>query len=350
MKMKNQFTSKNCLNRIEMSIPYNPAFLDIIRKIVGREWDPDRRVWSFPDTQENREILQNISGNLPLPSEDACRKMQRDWESELLKELRIRKYSPKTQKTYVHYNAELLSYTGMDPDRIANSEIKRYLDFLVTEKCAAASTLNCAVNAFRFYYGGILNKSLIYQVKRAKKDKKLPVVFSKEEVKRMISIPMNIKHKALLMLVYSAGLRVSEASKLKLSDIDRDRNLITIRASKGRKDRTTLLSQELLNALDDYLRKYPSRFWLFPGQPESQPLSVRSIEKIFSHAKEKAEIKKEAGIHSLRHSFATHLLENGVDLRYIQELLGHESSETTEIYTHVSNKVLKNIQSPLDSL
>lgn len=196
----------------------------------------------------------------------------------------------------------------------------------------------------------MLKKKFIYEIKRPRKDKKLPVVLSKEEVAKIILSPDNIKHKAILMLVYSAGLRVGEVVKLKPEDIDSKRMLIHIKGAKGRKDRYTLLSEIALHTLKEYWKKNRPEKWLFSGFKDGRYISTRTVQAIFDHAKEKASIKKTATVHSLRHSFATHLLEGGTDLRYIQELLGHASSKTTEIYTHVSSKALGKIKNPLDTL
>jgi len=196
----------------------------------------------------------------------------------------------------------------------------------------------------------MLKRKFIYEVKRPKKDKKLPVVLSKEEVAKILDSVDNIKHKAILMLVYSAGLRVGEVVKLRPEDIDSKRMLIHIKKAKGRKDRYTLLSETALEILREYWRKYKPNKWLFEGVREGWHLSIRTVQSIFEQAREKAGIKKEISVHGLRHSFATHLLEGGTDLRYIQEILGHTSSKTTEIYTHVSQKSLGKIKSPLDTL
>jgi len=208
--------------------------------------------------------------------------------------------------------------------------------------------LNIAISALKFYYGGILKKNFAYEIKRPKKDRKLPVVLSREEVFKILSSVVNIKHRAILMITYSAGLRVGEVVRLKVEDIDTERKMIHVRGAKGRKDRYTILSDVAIETLNLYLKSYQPKIWLFHGKNENSHLTVRSVEKIFDNAVKSAGVTKDVSIHSLRHSFATHLLESGVDLRYIQELLGHKSSKTTEIYTHVSNKDLSRIQSPLD--
>lgn len=266
----------------------------------------------------------------------------------LKKELISRKYSLQTIKVYLCYNKDFLKVARKSPEEITNSDIRNYLFHLVEERKISTSTLNIAINALKFYYGIILKKNFIHEIRRPHKDKKLPVVLSREEVARIFSAIDNIKHKAPLMLIYSAGLRVSEVVKLELEDIDRKRRLIHIRVAKGRKDRYTLLSDVALNILRNYWKEYQPKKWLFSGIRLERRISTRTVQAIFEQAKFKAGITKEVSVHSLRHSFATHLLERGTDLRYIQELLGHKSSKTTEIYTHVSNRDLRKIQSPLD--
>lgn len=183
---------------------------------------------------------------------------------------------------------------------------------------------------------------------RPRKEKKLPIVLSREDVIRIFDSVNNIKHKAILMLAYSAGLRVSEVVKLKVQDIDAKRNMIHIKAAKGQKDRYTVLSEVALRVLREYWKVYQPKNWLFPGPRQNSHLTTRTVEKILEDASQKAGIAKNVTVHTLRHSFATHLLEGGIDLWYIQELLGHKSSKTTEIYTHVSQRDIGRIKSPLD--
>jgi site-specific recombinase XerD len=268
----------------------------------------------------------------------------------LRRELLSRKYSYKTVKGYLYYNRNFLNFTGKNTSDISDNDIKDYLVYLAEEKQSATATLNQAINALKFYYGIILRKKFVYEIVRPRKDKKLPVVLSKEEIAKILSSVDNIKHRAILMLVYSAGLRVGEVVRLKPEDIDSKRMLIHIKGAKGRKDRYTLLSETALDVLRQYWKKYKPGNWLFGGAKDGRYLSIRSVQKIFEQACERAGIRKEITIHGLRHSFATHLLEGGTDLRYIQELLGHKDSKTTEIYTHVSTKSLGKIRSPLDTL
>ena len=271
------------------------------------------------------------------------------WEI-IEKEHVVRKYSRRTIKLYLHYNEELLKFSNKTSYQISNDDVRDYLYYLSEKKNASASTLNIVINALKFYYGEVLKREFVYEITRPKKDKKLPVVLSPEEVSGILSSVNNIKHKLILMLIYSVGLRVSEVVKLKPEDIDAERKLIHIKGAKGRKDRYTMLSDVAMKTLREYQRKYKLQTWLFLGQRKDKHISIRTVQAIFEQARDKAGIGKDVTVHSLRHSFATHLLENGVDLRYIQELLGHKHSKTTEIYTHVSNKNLREIKSPLDML
>lgn len=193
-------------------------------------------------------------------------------------------------------------------------------------------------------------QNICIDLERPKKEKKLPEILSKNEISKLLKAVKNLKHKAILYLVYSAGLRVGEVVKLKPTDIDSDRMLIPIIQGKGKKDRYTILSETALSILRQYVKVYKPEHWLFPGQHPDKHLTERSVQKVFDNARIDAKTRKDVSVHNLRHSFATHLLEGGVNLRYIQELLGHSSSKTTEIYTHVTQKNLSNIISPLDTI
>jgi site-specific recombinase XerD len=195
-----------------------------------------------------------------------------------------------------------------------------------------------------------LNNDSIREQRRPRQDLKLPTVFSKDEIKKMLDLEKNVKHRLLLMLAYSSGLRVSEVVNLKREHIDFSRKAVYIKSGKGRKDRCTILSEKAALLLREYCVSYDTQIWLFPGQPASCHLSIRSAQKIFEKAALRVGIIKKTSIHGLRHTFATHLLENGTDIRYIQSLLGHASLRTTERYTHVSIRSALSVQSPLDSI
>ncbi len=329
-------------NRITVAFTYNPDYVAQIKTIKGYRWHPEEKCWTIPYPEI--ENLLSIFDGEKLDIDSSL------WFDKLEKELTARKYSRRTLKLYLYYNKDFLKFVGKPPYGISDCDMREYLYSLAEKRNASASTLNIAINALKFYYGRILRRRLVYEVKRPKKDKKLPVILNKEEVSKILSAIPNIKHKAILMLVYSAGLRVSEVVKLRVENIDGKRKLIHVRGAKGRKDRYTILSDVALKTLEEYQGRYRPHKWLFLGAKPDKHIHPRSVEKIFSGACKKAGIEKDVSVHTLRHSFATHLLESGVDLRYIQELLGHKSSKTTEIYTHVSNKNLRTIKSPLDTL
>jgi site-specific recombinase XerD len=209
--------------------------------------------------------------------------------------------------------------------------------------------MNLAISAIKFFYGEVLKKDIANEQRRPRQDKRLPAVLSRPEIDRILELEQNPKHRLLLMLTYSSGLRVSEVVALRKEHIDTARQALFVRSGKGRKDRYTLLSGRAARFIAEYCALYRIETWLFPGQSAGRHLSIRSAQNIFDKAVEKAGIGKEISIHSLRHTFATHLLENGTDIRYIQTLLGHSSLRTTERYTHVARRGVLRIQSPLDS-
>jgi site-specific recombinase XerD len=271
-----------------------------------------------------------------------------EYLSVLTRELVVRKYSQNTIKSYLRYNKNLLLYSGKNPEDITQDDITMFLSGIIKEKTLSASTVQLIINSIRFYYGEILKKDFVYEITPPKRDKKLPVILSKSEVHSIINSIENLKHRTIIALIYSAGLRLNEAITIKVNDVDIDRGVINIKGGKGRKDRTTLLSDTFTKLLTPYLEIYKPENWLFKGQEKGRHISPRTVQYVFQCAVESAGIKKSVTVHSLRHSFATHLLEQGIDIRYIQELLGHQSPDTTMIYTHVSTGKIRSIKSPLD--
>lgn len=341
---------------LAVKIQYDPELLPVIKAIPGRRWSMDEKTWYIPDRKEYFDSIISASAVMNYDifvGGDEVYSFREEillYESltDLKNELVIRKYSRSTMESYIRYNFNLLKHARLKPDEITQHDITLFLSDTIIRSNANASTVQLIINALRFYYGEVLKKNFIYEFTPPRKDKKLPVVLSRKEVFAIIGSVTNLKHKTLLMLIYSAGLRLNEAITIKVSDIDTDRGMIVIRKGKGRKDRTTLLSEKFLVILKEYLEEYRPDDWLFEGQVRREHLSARSVQHLFTHAAEKAGIKKKASVHTLRHSFATHLLEQGIDIRYIQELLGHSSPNTTMIYTHVSTGKLKDIKSPLD--
>lgn len=265
--------------------------------------------------------------------------------------LRLKGYSFKTCKAYVGHVNRFVNYCGKSPNELNEEDINDYILYLFDELKVSFATIDQAISSIKFLYIELLCKpKVVENIRRPKKEYKLPSILSQYEIARIFDTVKNYKHKAILMIIYSAGLRLGEAVALGVNDIDSKRQLIHIRKGKGSKDRYTLLSDVALDALREYYKMYCPRIWLFPGENPEKHLTERSVQKIFEKACKEAGIKKKVTVHTLRHSFATHLLESGTDLRYIQELLGHSSSKTTEIYTHVSENKLSKIKSPLDNL
>ena len=264
------------------------------------------------------------------------------------KRLKIKRYSRSTIRTYRSLLTKFFNfYSDMEIDKINREDIQRYLLHLI-DNGYSESLQNQAINAIKFFYEQVLdNPRTIYKAERPKREKRLPIVLSPEEVRSIFDQIDNIKHRTILMVIYSSGLRISELLNLKINDIDSKRMLIHIKGSKGKKDRLVILSEVALKMLRKYYIDYKPKYWLFEGA-NGGIYSSSSCQAILKRAVSSAGIKKHVTLHTLRHSFATHLLENGTDLRYIQSLLGHNSSRTTEIYTHVSQTHLQKIKSPLD--
>jgi integrase/recombinase XerD len=286
---------------------------------------------------QKREISENCLG--------------KTLHQESIEELSHGVNSHKTIKAYLSCLRSFVRYfRPRHPRELTGEDIRQYLLHLIEEKGFAASTVNQVFNALRFLYVELYSIPFrINEIPRPKSAKKLPVVLSQAEVVRILNAVKNLKHKTLLMLIYSAGLRVGESVRLRIEDIDSGRKLIYLRSAKGRKDRYTLLSNAVLEKLREYYRAYHPREYLFEGADGRKHLSERSVQHVFERAVRDCGVKKSVSVHSLRHSFATHLLESGTDLRYIQEVLGHSSSKTTEVYTHVSQKTLGKISNPLDT-
>lgn len=269
-------------------------------------------------------------------------KMQQD--------LVIQNYSPRTIELYKWHVKAFLNHKSKAAELISEDDIRDYLFFVKTNKHFGASNLAQAFSAIKFLFRETVKMPLSLSVlKGPRRGRPLPLVLSKEEVKQVLGSIHNDKHRMLLQLIYSAGLRLNEGTHLKVSDIDSQRMTIHVQGGKGNKDRYTILSKVALEDLRAYWRRYRPRTWLFPGRHANQPLADTSIQKAFQQAKEKAGIRKEATVHTLRHSFATHLLEQGVNLFTIKELLGHKTIKTTLIYLHLQHPGNK-IINPLDQL
>lgn len=345
---------------------FDSAFPDRMRSIKGSRWTPDCRHWHIPyDPQTYKALQQQFGisqikvlsqGPKPKPKAKGCETS--NWEhlkyhQELIRleeRLRLQRYSYHTVKTYRNFFAQFLAfYPDQAPETITKSAIETFLLESSEQRKWSDSTQNQAVNAIKFYYEKVLGQERTFYDLRPRKSRKLPNVFSEEEVVALFSVIKNLKHKTILMLIYSGGLRIGESIRLRKEDIHFDRKSIFIKGGKGKKDRYTILSDRMILLLRNYLAAYQPDYWLFQGQDGGQ-YSTRSIQQVFRRAVAKSGVNPYSTVHTLRHSFATHLLERGTDLRYIQELLGHSSSETTQIYTHITQKGRQKLCSPLDFL
>jgi len=270
------------------------------------------------------------------------------------KEMQLRNYSDKTIKAYESNIRNFVRYfRPRHPRELTDQDIREYLIYLLQEKQYPGTTVNQVYNALRLLYVDLYGRPLAMSgLPRPQKERKLPDVLSEEELMQLFGIVRNLKHRVMLMLAYASGLRVSELVAVRIEDVDSQRGLIHIRGAKGKKDRYTILPDSMKPILHHYWQDYRlgASGWLFPGAHPGNHLSTRSIQEVLEDALDKAGIVKPVSMHTLRHSFATHMLERGTDLRFIQELLGHQSPKTTQIYTHVSSNSLAKLKSPIDFL
>lgn len=270
---------------------------------------------------------------------------------QMTKDMVLKNFSPRTQSTYLGHMKQFTAYYGKSPAELGDEEIRDYLFYLAKEKGASRSVINQAYSALKFFYGTTLQRPWNHKkIPRSKKPRKLPVVLSKQEIQATFAATHNLKYRAIFMTTYSGGLRSSEAVNLKMSDIDSDRMLIRVDQGKGQKDRYTMLGRRALEILRVYYQIKRPQKWLFPGQKADQPISQSSVGRVFQRSLKKAGIIKPATMHTLRHSFATHLLQSGADIRHIQRLLGHRSPGTTMVYLHVSRRDISEMVSPIDML
>ncbi len=352
---------------IVLRMEYDPDLVALVKTLPGRRWDGTARTWRIPDTPEARRALEGTlgiarvieaaessvpprPGSVPqgprqppaLPPRAAA------LLARFREEMRLRGYSPRTRKAYLGHVRRLLADTTEDGDLVA--ELRAHVLSRVESGAVSRAYHNQLVSAFRLFGTAVLDRRVAeLPLPRPRRGKRLPTVLSRGELQRLLGAIRNRKHLAILALAYSAGLRVSEVVRLRAQDLDRERGLLNVRGGKGGKDRVTLLSGTALQFLDAYLPDVSEGSWLFPGARPGRHLTARSVQKVTARARGRAGITKPVTPHVLRHSFATHLLEDGTDVRLIQELLGHSSVRTTEIYTHVARHQLRRIRSPLDA-
>lgn len=348
--------------RIKVHIPYNMKIeREAFKQLNTSFYHPNQKLWSVVNTDENKNEMKRIfAGKLRIKETDQQRIMAHDALNETsseallenLKALTLKGLSKQTIKTYQSCLAPFFSHFQKTKvlSQITKAEIENYVYGLIKDYKISEQKQNQIINAIKSYYEHTLGRDrTLYDIKRPKKAQTLPNVLSEEEVLRLINSPKNLKHKAILYTIYSAGLRRSEVINLRVQDIKSDEGYIMIKGAKGKKDRNTVLSKNLLLLLRKYYKKYKPGYWLFEGAT-GRKYSATSVQKIFQKAVAESGCNAWATPHTLRHSFATHLMQAGTNLRYIQNALGHESPKTTEVYTHVIRINNKTIASPLDIL
>jgi site-specific recombinase XerD len=268
---------------------------------------------------------------------------------QMLADLQLSGATQRTQETYLREAGNLAKYFNRSPAELGEDELKEYMLYLMKERHLSAGTFRFYVAALKFLYRTTLKREwAVEKIRYPRAQRKLPIVLDLSEVESLFAVTPNLKHKAMLMITYSSGLRASETAHLKITDIDSKRMMVRISQGKGGKDRYSILSQTTLEHLRQYWRKYHPTEWLFNGAEKNDPISTNSIQQLFYKAKKRAGITKPASVHTLRHSFATHLIEAGTSLHHVQLLLGHRSPTTTTVYLHVSRLNLAQVISPLD--
>jgi len=347
MKWETKIIRHKGLKRIAVIFAYTEALEQEIRTFEDAHWSSSKRCWHVPFTQENLDLFGMEVPPPRVPNDEGILAVER-----FSRWMHSKRYSANTIKTYTDALKSFLSHFNEKPfSEINNEDVISYNNDYILANDLSPSFQNQIVNAIKLFFSSCQDTIIeIDKIHRPKRFKLLPNVLSKQEVKQILNAHGNIKHRAMLSLVYSCGLRSSELLSLTPQDIDSKRNLVLVRQAKGNKDRIVPLSPKILELLREYYQFYKPKRYLFEGNGEGKQYDARSLQAVIKFAANKAGIGKPVTLHWLRHSYATHLLESGTDLRYIQELLGHNSSKTTEIYTHVSTKNLQHIRSPFDYL
>lgn len=371
---------------LAVELPYSEKRVEQIKSLPTRRWDPSVRSWIIPCRQYDVGLLVDAFADCDIAIDPELLEQipsVREWVKErrtptksvletgsttdysatspwssrhrklFLEQMKLRGFSFKTIRAYTGQVNRYMRFCESSPMAESSSpNASRLSEYSLSllESGLSHAHVNQAISAIKFYLKHVCGIIELEPYVRPKKEKKLPNVLARGEVMRLLRQASNPKHRAILYLTYSSGLRVGEVVRLRLRDLDRERKTIHIRQGKGRKDRITVLSEAAYEVVEAYLRSgsVDPAGWLFPGQYQGRHLTERSVQKVFEQKLREAGIRKEVSVHSLRHSFATHLLEGGIDLRYIQELLGHQNVRTTEIYTHISVKDVRRIRSPLD--
>lgn len=363
--------------RILLKFEYDQQLISIVKTIDGARWSQTLRCWHVENKPESlKTIFRTLKGQAQIDATrifkqsvnppkqvrtktNVTHKLANQLDTEISSRLDSfqkwmiqKRYSERTIRTYISLLKVFFRFLhNKRVETITEEDVLSFNSEYVIEGGFSSTFQNQVINAIKLFYFTVQKKTITPEhIERPRTGRSLPNVLSKEEVEKLLNTPLNYKHKVMLSLVYACGLRRSELLNLKTRHVDYDRKLLIIKGAKGNKDRVAPLPVKIIAALKDYVRKYNPGNWLFEGQKKGERYSETSLQEVFRANVEKSGINKSATLHWLRHSYATHLLENGTDLRYIQEILGHKSSKTTEIYTHVSQKNIERIKSPFDDL
>ncbi|MBS9767425.1 MAG: tyrosine-type recombinase/integrase [Flavobacteriaceae bacterium] len=318
-------------------------------RFPSAKWSKTHNAWHLPDLPIVRKQLCLPPKKQEIATE-ICPQNQIALQN-FINTLDLKAYSKHTVRLYVNEFEQLLKLLKNTPvDMLTPEKLKDYFLYCLEKRKAKESTMNSKINAIKFYFEQVLHQpKMFFDIPRPKKPLLLPKMLSKSEVSKILRVTTNPKHLLVLQLCYGMGLRVSEIVNIRIEDIDSENMRVLIRGAKGKKDRYTNLPTSVLEPMREYYRLFQPQEWLFEGQYGGQ-YSVRSVQAVFKNAMKKAKINKTIGIHGLRHSYATHLIESGADIRFIKDLLGHNSIKTTQIYTHITDISKSQIKSPLDML
>lgn len=361
---------------LRVKIPWSAtSWIARVKTVPGRKWDSDNKYWLVPRTRDTISRLRALYGNSldllvditrpmldvwnPVSKRTSVHRKQR-WTLNELQERAVTAFEEKlildrrswsTRRTYLNCLKDLFGYyRDVRPSRITTVQLERFLIYKIKKRKIAKSTQNQYISTFNYFFGKVCGQAdKVQSLVRPKKDRRLPNIITENEVKQLLHAVDNEKHKCMLLLIYSAGLRKSELLNLRVEDLQADRNLLLVKDSKGNKDRFTLYSKTAQRHVESYVRKYAPRYWLFEGSTGGR-YGESSLQSVFQRAKQRAKINPCVTLHGLRHSFATHMVESGVALHVVKELLGHYSLKTTEIYLHVSNGYIGSVKSPLENL
>lgn len=352
---------------IRIEFHYDKELIRAVKKISGARWNYDEKFWYVRDTALARERIRTAFDGIAVTDLSGLPETipQREYKTKIgqlsqekeklcteftgyLKELR---YSDRTIDSYTSALRTFIYWIPCNPDEVTNETVNDFIMQNIVDKDFSSSSQNIHISAIKLFYRKIQNQTLdIAVIERPRKQEKLPKVISKQAIKKILGNLDNLKHKAMISTAYACGLRRSEVLNLKIEDIDSERMVVIIRQAKGNKDRIVGLPMVLLELLRDYYLKCRPRKYLFEGDTPGEKYSESGFRQFFQRAVKKSGIKKKVTLHTLRHSYATHQHESGTDIRTLQEILGHKSSKTTEIYTHVSMRQIQNVRSPFEDL